>query len=136
RMRARDPEFDATLFRAIMRISLDREGQTVLVATLIGLAPCADKTSRDRRLALPGGAPYSPVTAPWRDGNSTWVGTPQGLYRMRDDGSWETPSWAPQFSARRAVTAMSGDGQGGYWVATTSGLWHVPASGVPVAVGH
>ena len=136
RMRARDPEIDATLDRAIMGISMDQEGQTILVATLNGLAHCADKTSKVRRLPLPGGDPYPPVTALWRDGKTTWVGTPQGLYRMRDDGSWETPSWAPQFSARRAVTAMSGDGQGGYWVATTSGLWHVPASGVPVAVGH
>ena len=76
------------------------------------------------------------LSALWRDGQATWIGTPHGLHRMRDDGTWDTPAWAEEFRGRRAVSAMSGDGQGGYWVATTVGLWHVPRGGQPVAVGH
>ncbi len=136
RMRARDPEIDASLDRAVMGISMDPHGETILVATLNGLAYCMNKASRVRRLPLPGPEPFPPVTALWRDGQATWIGTPHGLHRMRDDGTWDTPAWAEEFRGRRAVSAMSGDGQGGYWVATTVGLWHVPRGGQPVAVGH
>lgn len=136
RMRAGDTEIDAILDRAIMGISMDPDGETILVATLNGLAHCVDKASRVQRLPLPGTEPYPPVTALWREGHTTWVGTPLGLFRMHDDGSWDTPAWAAQFSARRAMAAMSGDGEGGYWIATSAGLWHVPHDGPPVAVGH
>ena len=136
RMRAGDAEIDGILDRAVMGISMDAQGQTILVGTLNGLAHCADKASRVQRLPLPGSEPYPPVTALWREGDATWIGTPAGLHRLRDDGSWDTPAWATHFTARRAVTAMSGDGEGGYWLATSSGLWHVPQAGAPVAVGH
>lgn len=136
RMRAGDAEIDATLDRAIMGISMDPDGEAILVATLNGVAHCLDKASRVQRLPLPGAEPYPPVSALWREDHTTWIGTPVGLFRMHDDGSWDTPAWAAQFSARRTVAAMSGDGEGGYWVATSAGLWHVPQAGQPVAVGH
>ncbi len=136
RMRAGDAEIDAALDRAIMGISMDPDGETILVATLNGVVHCLNKASRVQRLPLPGEEPFPPVTALWREGHSTWIGTPAGLYRMHDDGSWDTPAWAADFKRRRAVAAMSGDGEGGYWVATSAGLWHVPREGMPVAVGH
>ena len=135
RLRSRDPEIDAALDRAIMGISMDPDGEAILVATLNGLAVCIDKSAPVRRVSVPGEEPFPPVTAVWREGDTTWVGTPYGLHRMRDDGSWDTPAWAAGFQQRRTVTAMSSDGDGGYWVATSSGLWHVPRNGVPVVVG-
>ena len=133
RLRSSDPEVNAVVDRAIMALAFDdREG--VLVGTLQGLVRCADK--QVRRVALPGDHPFPPVVSLSREGDSTWIGTPRGLFRLADDGRWTTPDWATAFTGARTVTAMSDDGEGGYWVATRDGAWRVRAGASPVAVTH
>ncbi|KAF1695770.1 hybrid sensor histidine kinase/response regulator [Pseudoxanthomonas jiangsuensis] len=135
RLRARDPEVDAVLDKAIFALSLDEHGG-VLVATVQGLVHCTGGGGRVQRLPLPGGHPWAAVAMLWRDGDATWIGSARGLFRLRDDGRWDAPSWGGGFAANQMVTAMSVDGEGGYWIATRSGLWHAPESGEPVQVLH
>jgi len=133
RLRSSDPEVNAVLDRAILALAFDdREG--ILVGTLQGLVRCSDK--HVRRLALPGEHPFPPVVSLWREGDSTWIGTSQGLFRLGDDGQWRTPAWAGDFRIKRTVTAMSDDGEGGYWLATREGVWRVRGGDAPVPVLH
>ena len=133
RLRSSDAEVNAVIDRAIMAIAFnDREG--ILVGTLQGLVLCADK--HVRRLALPGEHPWPPVVSLWRERDSTWIGTPRGLFRLGDDGQWRTPPWAAEFAGTRTVTAMGDDGEGGYWIAARDGVWRVRGTGAPVPVLH
>ena len=132
RLRSSDPEVDAVLDRAILALSFDDRGDA-LIGTLQGLVRQAGE--RMQRLPLPGAYPWATVVSLWREGEATWVGSPRGLFLLGDDGRWRTPAWAADFRGGRTVTAMSGDGQGGYWVATTDGLWRVRGgNGEPVAI--
>ncbi|AKC87397.1 hybrid sensor histidine kinase/response regulator [Pseudoxanthomonas suwonensis] len=133
RLRSSDPEVNAVLDRAIMALAFDdREG--ILVGTLQGLVRCSEK--HVDRLALPGDYPWAPVVSLWRQGDSTWIGTPRGLFRLGDDSQWRTPDWAASFTGARTVTAMSDDGEGGYWLATRDGAWRVGSDDAPVPVMH
>jgi len=122
RVRSADAEVNAVLDRAILALSFDDRGGA-LVGTLQGLVRCADDDVR--RLALPGAYPWATVVSLWREGDATWISSTRGLFVLGDDGQWRTPDWAADFKGVRTVTAMSGDGEAGYWLATTDGLWHV-----------
>jgi ligand-binding sensor domain-containing protein/signal transduction histidine kinase/ActR/RegA family two-component response regulator len=122
RMRSSDPQVNAVVDRAIMALSFDDRGD-VLVGTLQGLVRCAGR--HVQRLALPGTTPWAPVVSLWRENGSTWIGTSRGLFRLADDGQWTTPAWAADFKGKQTATAMADDGDGGYWIATTNGLWRV-----------
>ncbi len=133
RLRSSEPEVNAVVDRAIMALAFDDRGD-VLVGTLQGLVRCVGK--RVQRLALPGETPWAPVVSLWREGAATWIGTSRGLYRLHDDGRWNTPAWAAEFKGKQTVTAMADDGDGGYWIATTDGLWRVRGGTAPTAVTH
>jgi len=131
RLRSSDPEVNTVLDRAILALAFDDRGG-ILVGTLQGLVRCADK--HVRRMELPGKAPWATVVSLWREGDSTWIGSSQGLFRLGDDGQWRTPDWAGDFRGGRTVTAMTDDGEGGYWIAATDGLWRVRGGDRPVVV--
>ena len=131
RLRSSDPDVNAVLDRAILALSFD-EHEGILVGTLQGLVRCAGK--QVQRMPLPGPTPWATVVSLWREGDSTWVGSTRGLFRLGDDGQWRTPAWAAEFNGSRTVTAMSDDGEGGYWIATTDGLWRVRGNDAPIAV--
>ncbi|WP_238390331.1 hybrid sensor histidine kinase/response regulator [Pseudoxanthomonas daejeonensis] len=133
RLRSSDPAVNAVLDRAIMALAFDDRGG-ILVGTMQGLVRCADK--QVHRLPLPGEFPSPTVVSLWREGESTWIGTTRGLFRLGDDGRWRTPAWAGAFTGKQTVTAMSDDGEGGYWIAATNGLWRVRGGNAPVAVTH
>jgi len=133
RVRANDAQVDAVLDEAIFALALAGDG-SMLVGTRRGLVFGTGHGGRLQRLPLPGSVPWATVVSLWRDADATWVGTAHGLFRRRDDGRWDAPSWAAGFTGMRAVTAMSGDGEGGYWLGTRSGLWHAPAGREPVPV--
>ncbi|MBO9716086.1 MAG: response regulator [Pseudoxanthomonas sp.] len=133
RMRSSDPQVNAVVDRAIMALSFDDHGG-VLVGTLQGLVRCVG--GQVHRLPLPGTAPWAPVVSLWREGSATWIGSARGLFRLHDDGRWTTPAWTAEFKGMQTVTAMADDGDGGYWLATTDGLWRVRGGEVPTAVTH
>jgi ligand-binding sensor domain-containing protein/CheY-like chemotaxis protein/nitrogen-specific signal transduction histidine kinase len=133
RLRSSDPEVNAVLDRAILSLTF-YAGDGILVGTLQGLVRCSEK--HVRRLELPGEQPWPAVVSMWREEASTWIGTPRGLFLLADDGQWRTPAWAAAFTGNQTVTAMTGDGEGGYWIATTGGLWRVRGGDAPVAVMH
>ncbi|MBB6064172.1 hybrid sensor histidine kinase/response regulator [Pseudoxanthomonas broegbernensis] len=135
RLRAGVADVDAAMDKAILALAFDPAGNA-LVATLRGLVRRDGGDGRMLRVPLPGPHPWAPVVSLWRDDASTWVGTPRGLFRLHDGGTWDAPDWAADFAARRAVTAMSEDGRGGHWIATRDGLWHAPAGGAPEPVLH
>ncbi len=135
RLRATGEDVNEVLDRAILALSFDPGGGGMLVATLQGLVRGrGERFERLERLPLPGEQPWATVVSLWREGDATWIGSTRGLFRLGDDGQWRTPAWAADFRNRRTVTAMSGDGQGGWWLATSDGLWRVHGGGEPVAV--
>ncbi|WP_372015535.1 hybrid sensor histidine kinase/response regulator [Pseudoxanthomonas sp. 10H] len=133
RMRSSDAEVNAVMDRAILALAFDDRGGT-LVGTLQGLVRCSDK--HVKRLAMPGANPWPPVVSLWREADATWIGTSHGLFLLGDDGHWRTPRWAGDFKGARTVTAMSDDGEGGYWLATREGVWRVRGADAPVPVLH
>ena len=135
RLRATGEDVNEVLDRAILALSFDPGGGGMLVATLQGLVRGrGERFERLERLPLPGEQPWATVVSLWREGDATWIGSTRGLFRLGDDGQWRTPAWAADFRNRRTVTAMSGDGQGGWWLATSDGLWRVHGGGEPVAI--
>ncbi|WP_238389716.1 hybrid sensor histidine kinase/response regulator [Pseudoxanthomonas koreensis] len=133
RLRSSDAEVNAVLDRAILALAFYGE-DGILVGTLQGLVRCSDK--HVRRMELPGEQPWPAVVSLWREDAATWIGTPRGLFLLADDGQWRAPAWAAAFAGKQTVTAMTGDGEGGYWIATTAGLWRVRGGDAPVAVTH
>jgi len=133
-VRAGDAAVDAVLEGAIMSLSFDPAG-TLLVATLSGLVR-RDTEGRMQLLELPGTHPRAPVVSLWRDEGSTWVGSARGLLRLHDGGTWDAPDWAADFKGPKLVSSMTDDGQGGYWIGTHEGLWHVNGSGLSMPVLH
>ena len=133
RLRASDADVNAVLDRAILSLAF-YGGDGILVGTLQGLVRCSEK--HVARMQLPGEQPWPAVVSMWREGTSTWIGSTRGLHLLDDDGQWRTPAWAAAFTGKQTVTAMTGDGEGGYWIATTEGLWRVRGGEAPVAVMH
>ena len=122
RLRSSDAQINAVLDSAILALAFDSHGRA-LAGTLKGLV--RQSGDQAQRLAMPGERPWATVVSLWRDGDSTWVGSTQGLFRLGDDGHWRTPAWGADFKGPHVVTAMSGDGQGGYWIGSGNSLWHV-----------
>ncbi len=133
RLRASATDVNAVLDRAILSLAFYGE-DGILVGTLQGLVRCSDK--HIGRMALPGEQPWPAVVSLWREDAATWIGTARGLFLLDDEGQWHTPDWAAAFAGKQTVTAMTGDGEGGYWIATTAGLWRVRGGDAPVAVMH
>ncbi len=116
----------------VLSLSFDRQG-VLWIGTMAGLARFDGKTMQ--RVPTPGGdgpIVYS-VTG---IGDSTWVGTSEGVYQIGIDGQWRTPAWSPMFARPNAVMTVVSDGSGEYWLASQGGLWRTEGEGAPAPVTH
>ena len=84
------------------------------------------KDGEERTYTTAQGLPDENVTAvhPGRPGE-IWVGTSQGLGRWRD-GRAEVVA-----GIDGSIRSINTDGDAGWWVGSTAGLWRIPAAGGP-----
>jgi ligand-binding sensor domain-containing protein/nitrogen-specific signal transduction histidine kinase/ActR/RegA family two-component response regulator len=116
----------------VLSLSLDQQGE-LWIGTMGGLARFDGKTVR--QVATPAGEDLM-VYSVTRIGDTQWVGTSEGVFQWRVDGSWHTPEWSPMFARPNAVMTMLSDGSGEYWLASQGGLWRTEGDGAPAPVVH
>jgi signal transduction histidine kinase/CheY-like chemotaxis protein len=76
------------------------------------------------RVPLPGPDPWALVFSLTRDGDALWVGSLHGVYRLRADGRWDTPSWSGMFAVPNVMSALLRGSDGGLWMGGQRRLWH------------
>ena len=73
------------------------------------------------------GSPAAAAVMWWQDGNRPWVGSTTGLYRRRDDGTWDR--WTTRDGLiEDLVLGMQPDGRGGLWLLGHRGISRVGVS--------
>ena len=116
----------------VLSVSFDRKG-VLWIGTMEGLARFDGK--HVQRIATPGGEGVI-VYSVTNIGDTTWVGTSEGVYQLGIDGQWRTPKWSQMFARPNAVMTIVSDGSGEYWLASQGGLWRTEGEGAPSPVTH
>lgn len=122
------PAHDGLPSNTVLSLAFDARG-TLWIGTLAGLA--RHDRNGFKRVSTPGGDDamvYSVSVV----GDEVWAGTSQGAFRWRPADGWHTPAWSGMFARPNAVTAVTSDQKGEYWLASQRGLWHTMGERAPV----
>lgn len=122
---------DNPTLQSIALTGLQPDGDTLWIGTQGKGVLEANITSQEiRRYDERHGLPDDWITCLLRVGKSLYAGTFVGGPAHWDGAKWNTFSQLQKAN----VTALACDAQGGVWIGTRTGLWHLGANGVPVRV--